>query len=87
MKKLVICILAVLALAACSKNDQATPSAQAGAQPATASSSAASQVVRKATYDPNLKPAEIVWDSPEKKARWEALQAQRAQQAASHPAH
>lgn len=30
--------------------------------------------VRQATYDPNLKPAEIVWDSPEKKKRWEELQ-------------
>lgn len=74
-------------LSACSKKP-ASPEAQK-AEPAAAAATAAQAqpAPRAATYDPNLKPAEIVWDSPEKKAQWEARQAQlrQAQQAPTAP--
>lgn len=84
MKKLIFSIALVAFLAACSKTDNKSEPGNGSTAAAATAASAASQVVRKATYDPNLKPAEIVWDSPEKKARWEALQAKRA--SASQPA-
>lgn len=80
----VAALVLAASLAACSKKDQPVDSAPA-AQPASAASAASSAAAEKprlATFDPNLKPAEIVWDSPEKKKAWEARQAQlRANQA------
>ncbi len=74
------------ALAACGKKEAGADAA--AAEKASAAASAASAPAEKdkprvATYDPNLKPAQIVWDSPEKKRQWEERQAKiRAQQAA-----
>ena len=83
MKKTALLTVLTLAplvlLSACGKKD-AAPGAAASAAAASAAvaASAAAPVVRQATYDPNLKAATIVWDSPEKKKRWEELQAKRA---------
>jgi hypothetical protein len=72
-------------LSACSKTaTPPAPKAQAGATAATPAE--AKPAPRAATYDPNLKPAEIVWDSPEKKAQWEARQAQLRQAQQAQPA-
>jgi hypothetical protein len=64
----------VIGLAACSKAPAPAP-----ATPTPAAAQAAAEAPRPATYNKDLQPAEIVWDSPEKKAAWEA--AQRARQA------
>lgn len=86
MKKflpLALALTAALTLGACSKKaDPAAATAAKAASAAAGASGAASgaQQVRKATYDPNLKPANIVWDSPEKKRAWEERQAQIAAQ-------
>lgn len=63
-------LVAATLMSACSKH--ATPETPKAAPAAAAP---AQEAPRPATYDPNLKPAEIVWDSPEKKAEWEAHQA------------
>jgi hypothetical protein len=60
----------VIGLAACSKAPAPAP---------TPAAAQAAEAPRPATYNKDLQPAEIVWDSPEKKAAWEA--AQRARQA------
>lgn len=61
---------------ACSKTTD-TPAPAASPEKAQAAAATAAQnAPREATYDPNLQPAQIVWDSPEKKAQWEARQAQ-----------
>lgn len=74
------------ALAACSKQPaeaEATPEA-AAAEKAKAEAEAEANKPRLAKFDPNLKPSNIVWDSPEKKRDWEARQAElRADQAAA----
>lgn len=69
-------IAASLALAACgSKSDESA--APGAAQPAAAvAAPKAEDAPREATYDANLKPATIVWDSPEKQKAWEARQAE-----------
>lgn len=78
-------IIACASLAACGSKDDAS---QQPAKPKVGASVPAngkaitSQAVkpedapRAATYDPNLKPAQIVWDSPEKQKAWEARQAE-----------
>lgn len=77
------------ALAACSKQPaeaEATPeaAAAAAAEKAKAEAEAEANKPRLAKFDPNLKPSNIVWDSPEKKRDWEARQAKlRADQAAA----
>lgn len=77
------------ALAACSKQPaeaEATPeaAAAAAAEKAKAEAEAEADKPRLAKFDPNLKPSNIVWDSPEKKRDWEARQAKlRADQAAA----
>lgn len=76
------------ALAACSKNPteaEASPeAAAAAAEQAKAEAEAEANKPRLAKFDPNLKPSNIVWDSPEKKRDWEARQAKlRADQAAA----
>lgn len=81
------------ALAACSKQPaeaEATPEAAAAAAAekakaeAEAEAEAEANKPRLAKFDPNLKPSNIVWDSPEKKRDWEARQAKlRADQAAA----
>lgn len=80
-------LVAATLMSACSKH--ATTEAPKAAPVAVVP---AQEAPRAATYDPNLKPAEIVWDSPEKKAEWEAHQAriqaelQAANQAAAQAA-
>lgn len=77
------------ALVACSKNSadaESTPeaTAAAAAEKAKAEAEAEANKPRLAKFDPNLKPSNIVWDSPEKKRDWEARQAKlRADQAAA----
>lgn len=77
------------ALAACSKQPaeaEATPEAAAAAAAEKAKDEAEAEAnkPRLAKFDPNLKPSNIVWDSPEKKRDWEARQAKlRADQAAA----
>lgn len=77
------------ALAACSKQPaeaEVTPeaAAAAAAEKAKAEAEAEANKPRLAKFDPNLKPSNIVWDSPEKKRDWEARQAKlRADQAAA----
>lgn len=73
-------ILALLAssfmIVACGNKDAATSTS--GTKPAATAKDANAKTVeekpRQATYDPNLKPAQIVWDSPEKQKAWEARQ-------------
>lgn len=82
MKKLTLVslVLAAMALSACNKKPVDPVAAATGTKPAATAAAAsapkADEKPRLATYDPNLKPAEIVWDSPEKKKQWEARQAQ-----------
>ena len=73
-------LAAAALLSACSKQETDAPKgADAEAQqPATNP-----DTPRPAVYDPNLKPANIVWDSPEKKAAWEAKQAELAKRGAA----
>lgn len=77
------------ALAACSKQPaeaEATPeaAAAAAAETAKAETEAEANKPRLAKFDPNLKPSNIVWDSPDKKRDWEVRQAKlRADQAAA----
>lgn len=76
-------IASSFAIAACgNKTEPATPGTVAKPA-ATAPAGAAAPTGKKpedqprqATYDPNLKPAQIVWDSPEKQKAWEARQAE-----------
>lgn len=85
---LALALLTAVFAVGCSKpseGDKATPAPEASAP---AKAAKATGPARVATYNPNLKPAEIVWDSPQKKAEWEqrqaqlrAMQAQRAAQA------
>jgi len=72
-------VIAAALMSACSK--PATPKAPK----ATAAAEPAQEEARPATYDPNLKPTDIVWDSPQKKAEWEALQAKVQAQAQAAP--
>lgn len=72
---LLVALVAVAALSACSK-EPVTPEAKAEAAATKAAGTSSDDKPREATYDPNLKPAEIVWDSPEKKKAWEARQAE-----------
>lgn len=81
MKKLTLVslVIASMALAACGKKTADTAAAVKTDKPAASTAASAPKAEEKprlATYDPNLKPAEIVWDSPEKKKQWEARQAQ-----------
>ncbi len=79
-------VAAALGLAACGKKAEdaaAAPDAAASAAADKASDGKAADgqnTVRQATYDPNLRPTNIVWDSPEKKKAWEERQ-----RAAGHP--
>ncbi len=91
MKKLTLVslVIASMALAACGKKTTDTAASVKTDKPAAASAASAPKVEEKprlATYDPNLKPAEIVWDSPEKKKQWEARQAQLKAAAGAAPA-
>lgn len=86
MKNLVLisALVAAFSLTGCGKKaadeSHATPAASAAAAQTTAEDAKP----RVATYDPNLKPTNIVWDSPEKQRAWEERQAkQRAAQAAA----
>lgn len=81
-----------LVLSACGKSASESETAEAAAAEAQAQSDSAAaekaaaeaEKPRLATFDPNLKPAQIVWDSPEKKRQWEERQAKiRAEQAAA----
>lgn len=85
-------LVAATLLSACSKAPATGDAAQkAGTSQAAESKEANKGEARAATYDPNLKPAQIVWDSPEKKRQWEERQAQllnktAPQQSAATPA-
>ena len=73
-------VVGAFALTACSEKratDAMTSSrAQTGSSVAAAAPAAAAPAASKpAAYMPNLKPGEIVWDSPEKKAAWEKRKA------------
>jgi hypothetical protein len=74
MKK--IALISFLALGAlisgCGKSTPPVEPAKAAAS----APAADPQAPRIATYDPNLKPGKIVWDSPEKQKAWEARQAE-----------
>jgi predicted small lipoprotein YifL len=89
-KSLIWALLAVsFAITACGNGDKAPAKNPAAATSATADKPAADAVKaedapREATYDANLKPAEIVWDSPEKQKAWEARQAELKQNPAAH---
>ena len=75
-KSLIFALLATsFFVAACGKHDESATKVDA-AKATTSATKKADDQPRQATYDPNLKPAEIVWDSPEKKKAWEARQAQ-----------
>lgn len=71
---------ALVGLVGCSKSDTAEASKTAASPQAAAAASAPSvkpdDKPREATFDPNLKPGPIVWDSPEKQKAWEARQAE-----------
>lgn len=69
-------IAASAALVGCSKKEsgEAAKAAEKPSAGAPAEQTSKESEVRQATYDPDLKPGEIVWDSPEKKKRWEELQ-------------
>ncbi len=87
MKNLVLisALVAAFSLVGCGKKaaDEGAK-AQADQGAATAQPTAEDAKPRVATYDPNLKPTNIVWDSPEKQRAWEERQAkQRAAQAAA----
>lgn len=71
---LLAALVAAAALSACSKEPVASGASTEAAAKTT--ETAPEDKPREATYDPNLKPAEIVWDSPEKKKAWEARQAE-----------
>ncbi len=72
-------VAAALGLSACGKKAE-DGAADAAAKPDAAASTSADKAgegqntVRQATYDPNLRPTNIVWDSPEKKKAWEERQ-------------
>lgn len=80
MKKYITLALIVTcaALAACGNKPEPNAGVVKPAVPASAAAKApaskAEDAPRAATYDPNLKPAQIVWDSPEKQKAWEARQ-------------
>ena len=79
MKKILLlsAIATSMILCACDKDKSvAAPDSAAKAASAPSASAKAVEKPRLAVYDANLKPAEIVWDSPEKKKQWEARQAQ-----------
>lgn len=90
---LALALLTTVFSVGCSKPSDGDATATADKPAATASAPKAVGPARVATYNPNLKPAEIVWDDPKKKAEWEqrqaqlrAMQAQRAAQSATQSA-
>ena len=72
--------LAVVALVGCSKSESSDTAKNADDSKAVVSTPSQSakpdDKPREATFDPNLKPGPIVWDSPEKQKAWEARQAE-----------
>jgi hypothetical protein len=80
MKKSLIFMLVASSILAAACGDKTAEVPATGAKPAVAAKATGAgnpdEKPRLATYDPNLKPAEIVWDSPEKKKAWEARQAE-----------
>lgn len=70
-------VLSLVALVACTLVATACSNSSVDTEkPKPAAAERAKPAGQPATYDPNLKPAQIVWDSPAKKRAWEARQAQ-----------
>lgn len=88
MKKILLSLTVLAALAACTKTETAqTPDASKAASAPVVPASAAQPVA--ATYDPNLKPVNIQWKDEATKKRFEEAAAKAAanrQAAASQPA-